>query len=210
LPNCELNLSENKRARKFVNHVKNELSRYGMKLVFGAGEHVNCEGLRLSGYFDELKGIIKVARRNNYWLTVLAHEYAHFLQWKYQTREYMDISVNKKDALYIIDDWMKGGEYRPSTIRKAFLKARNLEKKCEMKALAVIRRFNLPIKEEFFIRQANCHIYYYHMMEKTRRLRGFEDMFFNRRIQRLIPKSFTCKNIRHMPSKVYEVVKTEI
>lgn len=210
LPNCELKLSENKRVRKFVNHVKSELSRHGMRLVLGRGEQVNCDGIRLSGYFDEVQGVICVGRRNSYWLTVLVHEYAHFLQWRDRSEEYVNIRVNRMDSVGIIESWIDGEEYRPSTIRKAFIKARTLEKRCEMKALKLIRRFNLPVNEEFFVRQANSHIYYYHMMEKMRRRYGLGVIFRDRRIQRLIPTHFQCKNIRHIPAKVYELTRESI
>lgn len=208
LPNCELKLSENQRVRRFVNHVRNELSQHGMKLVFGRGVQVNCEGMRLSGYFSELEGVIRVGRRNSYWLTILAHEYAHFLQWKNNSREYVDININNKDSIYIIEDWIGGTEYRPSTLRKAFVKARLLEKRCEMKALSLIRRFNLPVNEEYFVKQANCHIYYYHMMEKTRSRSGLDFLFANRRLNRVVPSTFQCKNVRHIPKRVYDVILT--
>ncbi len=203
LPNCELKLWNNPEVKEFVRFVKSELSHYGMKLIFGRGVEVNIGGFRSSGYFDERE--IRVARRCPDWLTVLVHEYSHFLQWKHRKEEYEDMFINNVDSLKIINEWMDGQEFRPSTIKKAFIKARRMEKKCEMMALEVIRRYGLPINTEKFIRQANCHIYYYHMMEKTRKRFVKNEMFYCRALERIIPKTFNCNNIHHIPEKVYQL-----
>ena len=203
MPNCELKFWKNPEVKEFVKFVRNEVSYYGIKLIFGRGVEVNIGGFRSSGFFDERE--IRVARKCPDWLTVLVHEYSHFLQWKYRKEEYEDMSINNVDSLKIIHDWIDGEEFRPSTIKKAFVKARRLEKKCEMLALDIIRKHGLPINTERFIRQANCHIYYYHMMEKTRKRSIHNEMFYSRAIAKMMPNTFQCKNVRHIPEKIYRM-----
>ena len=203
LPNCELKFWNNPEAKKFIKFVRSELSHYGMKLIFGRGVEVNTGGFRSSGYFDESK--IKVASKCPDWLTVLVHEYSHFLQWRNRAEEYEDMLVNNTDSLFIIHRWIDGEEFRPSTVKKAFVKARRMEKKCEMMALDLIKKHNLPIKEDHFIKQANCHIYYYHMMEKTRKRFIKNEMFYCRALERVIPNTFQCNNIHYIPQKVYQL-----
>jgi len=174
-----------------------------MNLVFGKGQEVNINGFRTSGYFDERE--IRVARNCSDWLSVLVHEYSHFLQWKYQCSEYSDLKINGTDCLRIIDDWLNGTEFRPTTIKKAFVKTRRMEKKCEMLSLMLIRKHALPIQEEKFVKQANCHIYYYHMMEMTRKRHIRNEMFLSRAVTRIMPKTFKCRNIHHIPPKVYDI-----
>lgn len=203
MPNCELKLWGQPKVNEFIKFVRNELKEYNMDLIFGRGAEVNINGFRSSGCFDEHQ--IRVARKCPDWLTVLVHEYAHFLQWKHRNEEYEDMSVNGEDSLKIIHLWLKGTEFRPTTIKKAFIKTRRMEKKCEMIALSIIKKHKLPISEEHFIRQANCHIYYYHMMEKTRKRSIKDDMFYSKGLTRIMPKTFKCKNIRHIPEKIYRV-----
>lgn len=203
MPNCEIKLWSHPKAKKFRKFVKNELSEYGMKLIFGKGQEVNVNGFRTSGYFDEKQ--IRVAKNCSDWLSVLVHEYSHFLQWKYKASEYDDMKINGMDSLSIIDDWINGVDFRPSTLKKAFIKTRRMEKNCEMLSLMLIRKHELPVSHDKFIRQANCHIYYYHMMEKTRKRSIHNEMFYSRAITKMMPKTFRCKNVRHIPEKIYRM-----
>jgi len=205
LSNSEQHLLNHRKAKKFVELVKKELKEYNMKLVFGRGEMVNGYKCRCSGYFDEEK--VVVASKNRHWLSVLVHEYSHFLQWKKRDEEYEDMFINGKDCNGIIDDWLDGEEYRPSTIEKAFIKVRRMEKTCDMIALSLIRKYKLPINEEYFTRHANCHVYYYHMMERTRKRYVNDEMFYNIMVHKAMPKTFKCKNIRYMPEKIYKIAR---
>ena len=205
MSNSEYHLLQHPKAKKFVDLVKRELKEYNMKLVFGRGKLVNGYKCRCSGYFDEER--IVVAKNNRHWLSVLVHEYSHFLQWKKRDEEYEDMRINGKDCLVIIDDWLDGVEYRPTTVEKAFIKVRRMEKTCDMIALSLIRKFKLPINEEYFTRQANCHVYYYHMMERTRKRYINDRMFQNVGLYRLMPKTFHCKNVRYMPEKIYKIAR---
>jgi len=207
LPHCELKLWKKFEVKKFIKFVQDELFQYNIKLIFGRGTEVNMNGFRCSGYFDEVE--VRVAKMSPDWLSVLVHEYSHFLQWKNRHDEYENIKINNVDSLKIIHDWIDGEEFRPSTVKKAFMKARKLEKKCEMLALEVIKKHNLPINVEKFICQANCHIYYYHMMEKTRKRSIKNQMFYSKTLKKIMPKTFKCKNVRYIPEKVYKIALTK-
>jgi hypothetical protein len=201
----EQNLKTSKKVQDFIRFMKSDLREHNFKLIVSQGTFVNNGGHRVSGVFDENTRIIRVGGKHNSWLSVLVHEYAHFVQWKTQAREFTDMYINGIDCNIILDMWMNGAEFRPTTVRKAFIKVRRLERHCEMLALGLIGKHELPINRKRFVRQANCHIYYYHMMEMTRKRCIKDHMFDSIAIARLMPLTLRKDSVHHIPPEILDV-----
>jgi len=43
------------------------------------------------------------------------------------------------------------------------------------------------------------------MMEKTRKRSIHNEMFYSRAIAKMMPNTFQCKNVRHIPEKIYRM-----
>jgi len=93
--------------------VRLQAAKCHVRLVLSAGHHINADGERVQGMFTppihsgngkywSIGGSIKVAiggRRSGEWLYSLAHEYAHFLQWRnddpiYETEDYLKLEIH--------------------------------------------------------------------------------------------------------------------
>jgi len=116
---------KNSKVRTFIRTVRAQCRKCNVRLILSKGYEVNAfDGERCQGYFCEpehelaLPGRLTVAtgrRRTADWLFTLAHEYAHFLQWR--------------------DDsplWLEPDYY-------------TLETHTEKEALKICRQFKLPI-----------------------------------------------------------------
>jgi hypothetical protein len=202
----EQNLKTSKKVQDFIRFVKSDLLEYSFKLEITRGNFVNNGGHRVSGIFDENNKFLRVGGKHHSWLSILVHEYAHFIQWKTQAIEFTDMFINGVDCNQIVDMWINGcDEFRPTTVKRAFIKVRRLERNCEMLALNIIRRYELPINRKRFVRQANCHIYYYHMMEMTRKRWIKDSMFESVAISRLMPVTFRKNTVHHIPPDILDV-----
>ena len=84
-----------KKAKDFVNYIREHLEEYGGKLILGNGKEVNTgEGIRSSGLFNDKPLIIRAAKKSKDFIGVLAHEYAHFLQWLEYPRTVLNADDN--------------------------------------------------------------------------------------------------------------------
>ena len=85
----------NPQVRAFISTVRQQCRKCNIQFTLGRGYRVNTDGERCQGYFMQpdhshrstatARGQLRVAvggRRHSEWLYTLAHEYAHFLQWR--------------------------------------------------------------------------------------------------------------------------------
>lgn len=191
-------------SREFVAHVRSHLSEWGFRLVFGRGKQVNCGTGRCRGYFDEESKVIKVARGGKAWLSILVHEYCHYLQWlDFSTRK----STTVGDANGIATDWLDGKEFPARTIRRAFETIRENERDCERRAVALIHKFGLPIDVGFYARTANLYIYFWTTVEEKRKWNwSKKNMLTSRRLINAMPTHFRRRSYDRLPPEVRSVV----
>jgi len=192
-----------KAQREFVQMARKHLKEHECRLVWGRGKSVNCSGCRASGYFDEDGKQIRVARNNKLWFEVFIHEYCHFRQWIEKSPVYRKTD----NSTTIIDNWFNGKTYKNRIIDKAFESVREMERDCEMRSIKLIKKYNLPVNVDRYIRAANCYIYAHFFMREYRKFWPFEaDMMQATSILSEMPSSFRAQAHRKIPRKVYDVL----
>lgn len=190
-------------AKKFLKHVREHLSEYGGRLVFGRGNKVNCgDGCRSIGYFSDNPLEIRVARKSRDPITTVAHEYAHFLQWLENPQHVMRADDK---ASFIMFDWLGGKEFENRDVEKAFCRVMVMERDAERRTVELIKKFNLNVDIDKYIRQANCYIYMHWIMKERRSWRykpGCVDPFSSRTVISKMPNTFKAKSDRKIPSHI--------
>lgn len=191
--------------RQFVKFVRSHLAEYGMKLIIGRGKHVNTDGFRCSGYFDEYGGTIAVARKSNEFMQVLVHEYCHFLQYINNSKIYKKCY----DASFIVDQWLKGKNYPIKKVKRAFFLVRAMERDCERRALKIIKDFNLKIDSKMYAKRAHVYIYSHFLMEKTRKFDSFKrNPYYSKYVLKIMPSNMAVLSHRSIPPKIYSMLES--
>jgi hypothetical protein len=195
-----------KAQREFVQMARKHLKEHEYRLVWGKGEYVNCDGYRASGYFDQESKQIRVARKNKLWFEVFIHEYCHFHQWIDKSSVYN----RSNNSSTIIDNWFNGKTYNDITIDKAFETVREMERDCEMRSTKLIKKYNLPVDLERYIRMANCYIYVHYFMREYRKFWPFESDLRNAKLLSQMPPNFRFQAHRKIPQTVYDALANRI
>ncbi len=191
-------------SRDFVSHVRKHLSEWGFRLVFGRGKEVNCGMARCRGYFDEESKVVKVARGGKGWLSILVHEYCHYLQWLDGTSR---SSTVVSDANGTASDWLEGKEFSARKVKRAFRVIRENERDCERRAVALIQKFGLPIDVEFYAKTANLYIYFWTTVEQKRKWNWSKrNMLSSRRLINIMPVHFRRRSYEKLPPEVEQIL----
>lgn len=194
----------NEKTKKFIKHVKEHLAKYNMKLVWGRGEFVQCGGYTSNAYFSEGDGVIKVARKNPYWLESLVHEYGHFLQWINRSPIYK----NSHNAILNIDKWFQRENIAKNRLKKSFTVVREMERECEILACKLSKQYQLPINRRGYARRANVYIYSHWIMEQQQKFWAFRrDPMSSRYILSLMPANFRVHAHRKIPTKIQKALE---
>ena len=135
-----------KKARKFVQHIREHLEEYGGKLIVGTGKEVNTgEGIRASGLFNDNPVVIRVAKNCKDFIGVLAHEYAHFLQWLDCPKNIQSADDN---AGIVFFEWLSGKDYESRDVQRAMTRIMAMERDAERRAVSIIKHFDLNVDIE--------------------------------------------------------------
>ena len=68
---------------KFLQMVQDDCSRHGVEIIFHPKQEIKLsKKIGVSGFWTDEDKQLNVAIYCDEWLTVLAHEYGHFCQWK--------------------------------------------------------------------------------------------------------------------------------
>ena len=189
--------------KRFVSHVRNHLKEYGFVLVFGRGSKVNINSARCEGYFSTSPSKeIRVATNNVGWLDILAHEYCHFLQWLDKPQNILKIEDTAGIIVHNISIGYMPIRYGPKRIDDAFMKIAEMERDCERRTVQIIKKWELPINKDLYIRRANLYIYLHHMWKLHRTLKTRFNPNTSRRILSSMPKTFKAKSHLILPRRV--------
>ena len=131
----------NPQVKAFIRTVRQQCRKCNIRFVLGRGYKVNTDGERCQGYFMQPdhslrstttgRGELRVAvggRRHSEWLYTLAHEYAHFLQWR------RDDPIFDESDYYI------------------------MEAATETEAMKICRQFRLPIPRRLLQRSRRQYL----------------------------------------------------
>lgn len=154
----------NPKIKNFVDHVKRECRRKGIKFDLRPCKYVKMsESIKCSGWFDIENMALVVAGKHSMALDVLVHEYGHFTQWD----ENIPIWNAADVSMGYVDEWLAGTEVR--NIKKWLGLSRDLELDNEKRSVALIKKFDLPIDTKEYTKKANAYVQFYNWMFYSRR-----------------------------------------
>ncbi len=75
-------IKKTKKELEFIQFVKDECKKYGVKCSLRNVNYVKLSGnIKCSGWFDETIPELVSALNRKDWIEILAHEYSHLTQW---------------------------------------------------------------------------------------------------------------------------------
>jgi hypothetical protein len=153
-----------KKELQFVEFVKQECKRYNIKCKLKPVKYLRLSGnIKCSGYFDEEEPALAVATNRQDWLEILVHEYCHLTQWLDNG------SIWKKGttSLAYVFEWLAGADVK--RVNKHIDAARDLELDNEKRSVAMIKKWDLNIDTDSYIKKANAYVQFYNYMKQTRK-----------------------------------------
>jgi hypothetical protein len=119
-----------------------------------------------SGWFDANRKELVCAYKSPNGFETLIHEYNHFIQWKdnhdfwKKCDGYNNLFLAWKEGFY--DDITK------NKLTRAFNKAVELERDCEIQSIKCIKKYNLDVDIKKYIKEANSYLFSYHFVRNNR------------------------------------------
>lgn len=176
-------------AELFIEDLKHQCKRHGVKLIFNRSRTVLIEGkIRSSGYFDPANKELKIGKNRPDWLQLLVHESCHVDQWIENAKCWQNEGKIGND---IIDAYLLGKDFNHNKLKKAFKNTILLELDCERRAIDKIVEYDLPINISSYIQRANAYLFYHH---RAMKLRTWDPMFYNK-----------IGLISNMPTKILDI-----
>lgn len=165
-----------KNIQTFVYSLKRQAKSLGVELIIDSkNKYVlmddEDEDVEASGYFDANSkkhgGKLGIGTNKpiNRWLPVLIHESCHMDQWN----EGLDLWKKSESMKYsIFGDWLKGKRCNVKEAHKCIDILKDLEIDCEKRSVEKMKKYNLPVDLDEYIRKANCYIFFYNRLKITR------------------------------------------
>jgi len=194
----------NKKAKDFIKHVKSECKQHGIKCDLRKTKYVKLSGnIKCSGYFDEEEPALVCSMNRPDSLEILAHEFGHFTQWK----KNIDIWKKSMISMPLVDEWLEGKEV--PNIKKHLATCRNLELDNEKRAVRIIKKFNLDIDIDKYIKKANAYVLFYNRLLATRKWATPKNSpYNNQKIIEKMPRYF-MKDYSVLPKRIKTVFEQE-
>jgi hypothetical protein len=149
---------------KFIEHVKRECKKHDFKCSLRPVKYVKLtENIKCSGWFDEDTKMLVVSMNRPDWIEILAHEYSHFTQYIDQIPQWKKSSV----SLGYLDDWLNGKKIK--NIEYHIDNCRDLELDNEKRSVKLIKKFNLNVDLNNYVRKANAYLHFYNYIKISRR-----------------------------------------
>ena len=194
----------NKKAKDFIKYVKSECKKHGIKCDLRKTKYVKLSGnIKCSGYFDEDEPALVCSMNRPDSLEILAHEFGHFTQW----RENIEIWKKTMVSMPLVDEWLEGKEV--PNIKKHLATCRNLELDNEKRAVKIIKKFDLDIDIDRYIKKANAYVFFYTRLLATRKWATPKNSpYNNQKIIEKMPRYF-IKDYSTLPKRIEKVFEQE-
>ena len=194
----------NKKAKDFIKYVKSECKKHGIKCDLRKTKYVKLSGnIKCSGYFDEDEPALVCSMNRPDSLEILAHEFGHFTQW----RENIEIWKKTMVSMPLVDEWLEGKEV--PNIKKHLATCRNLELDNEKRAVKIIKKFDLDIDIDRYIKKANAYVLFYNRLLATRKWATPKNSpYSNQRIIEKMPRYF-MKDYSTLSKRIEKVFEQE-
>lgn len=140
----------------FLQLVQKDCLENGVNLVFHPDTEIKLsKRISVSGFWSDGDKELQVAVNHPEWLTVLAHEYGHFCQWK----EKKFIDEKTIDAYSMFDEWIeKEIELDDLMIEEMITLIQKCELDCEKRALKFIKKYKLYFDYDLYIQKSNSYV----------------------------------------------------
>ena len=193
-----------KNEKDFITHVKSECRKYGFKCSLRQVKYVKLsKGIKCSGWFDEDKKELVVSMNRPDWIEIMAHEYCHLTQ-------YIDgIPLWKKsiESLTLVDEWFEGKNIK--NVSKHLGNCRDLELDNEKRTVKLIKKFNLNVDLDNYIKKANAYVHFYNYLKISRRWSKPENSpYKNKRLKAAMSNKFNM-NYKKLPVKIEKIFREE-
>jgi hypothetical protein len=197
-------MNKTKKELAFIEYVKGECKKYGVKCKLRPTKYVKMDGnVKCSGWFDEEVPELVVAMNRPDWIEILAHEYGHLTQW----RENAPIWKEAVKSLPKVWGWLDGTNVR--NIEKHIGVSRDLELDNEKRAVKIIKKFELKVDLEHYVKKANAYVQFYNWMLKTRKWsKPNNSPYKNKNLVEAMSSKFNMKYDTLTP-KLEKIFKTE-
>ena len=197
-------MNKTKKELAFIQFVKDECKKYGVKCKLRPTKYVIMDGnVKCSGWFDEEVPELVVAVNRPDWIEILAHEYGHLTQW----RENTPIWKEGVKSLPKVWGWLDGTNVR--NIEKHIGVARDLELDNEKRAVKIIKKFELKVDLEHYVKKANAYVQFYNWMGKTRKWsKPKNSPYKNKNLVEAMSSKFNMKYDKLTP-KLENIFRTE-
>jgi hypothetical protein len=97
------------------------------------------------------------------------HELCHLHQWVGNCPTWQRCYIDGEDTSNLLDAWLLGNiELEPDKLKKVIYSIQDMEMNCEQRALRLIRRFNLSIDPQRYIKEANAYVWQYYAVMQLR------------------------------------------
>jgi hypothetical protein len=200
-----MKLSKNDKA--FIQHVKDECKRLGVKQHIKDVKYVKLSPtIRCSGYFDDgEQPILAASMGKPDGLEILVHEYCHLTQWV----DGFHLWKVAAKAIPVIDEWLEGKYKRPQTLDRAFEISIGLELDNEKRSVKMIKDWGLSIDVERYTKRANAYLQFYNWMKQTRKWsKPNNTPYSNKRIVAAMPANFRMDYTK-LPKRLEKLYKEE-
>jgi hypothetical protein len=190
--------------KQFIKFVKQECKKHNIKCVLKNTKNVKLDdGSQCAGYFDE-KNLV-VAMNHPGAIQILVHEYCHLTQWAEQCDIWVKCDKNKSHDK--LDKWLAGEKVRD--IKKAISLCRDLELDNEKRSVKIIKKFNLPIDIDMYIKKANAYVQFYNYLMVSRKwCESKNSPSSNKYVIKLMPSKFSM-DYKKLSKKVLKVFEEE-
>lgn len=160
----------------YLEDLENETTSRGVKLDLRDTTYLRIEGIAVEGYFceDTPALVTSVKKPQKLWLPVLVHEHCHMDQWIEKDPSYTEtwMKDEKLCAIDIFDRWIKGEDFSEEIVKRTAKLNRDIELNCERRALKKIKKYDLPINPEEYVRSAAANVHHYNYILKRRKMAG--------------------------------------
>jgi hypothetical protein len=162
----------NRKIDKFLSDLDYICQENAVQIIFTNKNYVKSGRIKSSGYFDEDKRILACALKtsNDTWLTTLIHESCHLDQWREKDDVWLKFCESDADKEDLLDKWLgKKVELSKDRLDKMIQVTKEMEWDCEKRAVEKIKKYNLKIDIDYYLKQAIVYVMFYDFVGKTRK-----------------------------------------
>lgn len=173
---------------KFVQHVKEQCAFYGVKCSLRPVKYVSLYGNKCSGWFDETVPELVVSMKRTDCIEILVHEYSHLTQWV----EGIELWGRAEVSLTKLWGWLDGKNHR--NMAEHIGVCRDLELDNEKRSVKNIKKFNLDIDPQQYIKRANAYVQFYNYLVISRKWSNPDNSpYKNQRLLEAMSPKFNMK-----------------